>query len=325
MVQFARNIDRINALGELACSSEDHWWKDLLSLWRPSGVDAGVYGLRLAVRNGYMNFYRNGQSIACVKVDSKGMPSATTHVKYLGIVGQGYARLQDRTIHWGTGVQESEGREYGGLEELKQWIQVVDRGQREDGRHGFSGAEKVGVDKLVAANSNVIDLEMGIPAWGKRKAASRIDLVTIEPGAKKQNIVFWEVKLVTDGRIRSHADVVRDEKPEVLRQLSAYREFLKAENHVELVAKAYSTAAKLLVELRAMADSLGEVHPLGANILAAASASELGVDCGPRLVVLNQKSANQSAWAVHADKLKKVGVVLTVIEECGPSVLGSPT
>ena len=274
MNQFARKLERIDGLGEIASKPGDHWWKDLLSLWRPSGVEAGEHGLRLAIRNGYMNFYRRGQSIACVSIDSKGTPSSTIHVKYIGAsttgpVGQAYASLQDKSIRWGTGAQRNEGRDYGGLDELKQWIAVVDHGLRADGRQGFSGDEKVGVDKLVAANSNVIDLEMGLPAWGEIKTASRIDLVTIETKAKGQTIVFWEAKLVTDGRIRCNADVVIDEKPEVLRQLFAYREFLKAENHVELVAKAYSTAAKLMVELRAMADSLGEVYPLGADILTA--------------------------------------------------------
>lgn len=117
---------------------------------------------------------------------------------------------------------------------------------------------------------------------------------------------------------------MRDEKPEVLRQLATYREFLKEKKNVELVTKAYRTAATLMVELRAMADSLGEVYALGGDILAAASASELGVDCEPRLVVLNQRSANQTAWAVHAEKLGQVDVVMTVVEEAGPFVLRRP-
>ena len=43
MNQFARRLERIDALGEIALKPADHWWKDLLSLWRPSGVEAGEY------------------------------------------------------------------------------------------------------------------------------------------------------------------------------------------------------------------------------------------------------------------------------------------
>jgi hypothetical protein len=90
---------------------------------------------------------------------------------------------------------------------------------------------------------------------------------------------------------------VRDEKPEVLKQLAAYRRFLTEEEaHLGLVADAYKNTAKLLKKLREMADGLGEKYPLGAEILAAASESELGVDHSPRLVVLNEKGVNPTAW-----------------------------
>lgn len=61
----------------------------MLKLWRPSGVESGSDGLRLAIRNDYLNFYRLGQSIARVEINSQGIPTAITHFKYVGGTGNG--------------------------------------------------------------------------------------------------------------------------------------------------------------------------------------------------------------------------------------------
>ena len=158
MSEFARRIERIDALSDLSSRPADHWWKDLLSLWRPSGIDAGAYGLRLAIRNGYMNFYQRGQSIARIQVDSKGAPTATVHIKYVcgksvESQSQEYMKLRDGWV-----LRDGEQLEkYQGLQTLRKWINRVDE--------EYAGDEKCFVDKLVAANPNIIDLEMGLPAW----------------------------------------------------------------------------------------------------------------------------------------------------------------
>lgn len=323
MSQFSRQLDQLDALGELASKPESHWWKDLLSLWRPSGVQAGEYGLRLAIRNGYMNFYRQGQSIARVEVDHKGTPTATIHIKYVGVctdksLKQKYVQLRNGWLLCG-----KEKYPYQGIKNLHSWIRTVDGQSSSTGdKVGYAGPEKVFVDQLVAANPNVIDLEMGLPAWGDQKTAPRMDLVAIETSSTKgRKVVFWEAKRVTDNRIRCRADVERDKKPEVLKQLAAYRLFLNEPRHAELVVSAYKNAAQVIVTLRTMADTLGEVHPLGAEILAAASMPELWVDHEPRLVVFNQKKANQAVWALHAAKLRKMGVIMTIVDEGSPFVL----
>ena len=152
-----------------------------------------------------------------------------------------------------------------------------------------------------------------------------MDLVEIESTADGRNVVFWEAKLVTDGRIRSRSAVVADKNPEVLKQLSDYRKFLNAVGHAQLVANAYRNSAILIVKLREMADALGEVYPLGNEVLGADSSSKLGVDRTPRLVVLNKVNDNQVAWIVHAKKLRDADVAMTVIDEGGPYSLRPPT
>lgn len=79
---FGRCLKGWQAFEEAAKSAEPHWFKDLLSLWRPSGHPSGDHGLRLAIRNGYLNFYRLGQSFARVAYVS-GKLIAEVHYKYV--------------------------------------------------------------------------------------------------------------------------------------------------------------------------------------------------------------------------------------------------
>jgi hypothetical protein len=129
MSQFSRQIENLPAIESISGDAVPSWWKDLLSLWRPSGFKSGDYGLRLAIRNGYFNFYRLGQSIARVEINREGMPTAETHFKYVGDTGVGpldndYVKLRGEKILWRRGRQSGE-RCYGGIEDLKKWIQSV--------------------------------------------------------------------------------------------------------------------------------------------------------------------------------------------------------
>ena len=71
--------------------------------------------------------------------------------------------------------------------------------------NAHTGGEKKFVDLVVARNPNTIDLEMALPAYSvdpTKRHAPRMDLVAIEPVGERWQIVFWEAKLVDDGRAR---------------------------------------------------------------------------------------------------------------------------
>ena len=59
---------RLNPRGRkaLACLAAEggNWWADLLALWSPGGSPEG---LRLGLRNGYLNFYSRGQLVCPLK------------------------------------------------------------------------------------------------------------------------------------------------------------------------------------------------------------------------------------------------------------------
>jgi hypothetical protein len=89
---FARGLKKEQWAGFQTLQDADdlNWWKHLLSLWVPSGYPSGSCGLRLAVRDGSLNFYRRGQSIAQVSFGPHesgcAKPRMKIHARY--VMGQ---------------------------------------------------------------------------------------------------------------------------------------------------------------------------------------------------------------------------------------------
>lgn len=308
--KFERCLTGWPAFEIAATSDEPHWFKDLLSLWRPSGYCSGAAGLRIAIRNGYLNFYRLGQSVARVYCVSGGLV-ADVHYKYvlgepLEYSGPLYLHLTKQGVFSrGTLVAA-----YEGPTTLHQWIAAAGK---------YAGDEKSIVDELVEKNDHVVDLEMALPAWALSKAAVRMDLVAIEDGT----VVFWEVKTVNDSRIRCRNEFEEDKFPHVLKQLSNYRVFLGQDSHIEEVETAYRSSAKLLVALRALADEIGPSLTLGPSIIKASQVDRLAVAPLAALVVVDLPADKKQAWtswkASHEGKL--LGrIPMRVLERPGPLV-----
>lgn len=278
---FDRRFEDMRAVVE-AARSHDHWFSQLLSRWRVPGSSAGHDGLRLAVRNGYINFYHAGQSVARVTAKG-GRLIGHVHEKYVlgpkAKPAQRYARICDND------VSTSEGRlRYEGFGTLDTWIRRIDGS---DETRGYSGKEKRLVDQVVAANDTVIDLEMALPSWLLQPTAQRVDLVTVED----RQIVFWEVKLANDKRVRSALPFEAGLRPEVLQQLAGYRIFLEQDAHVDRIASAYKRAAGVLVQLAQLA-----ALKLSSAIIDAATAEALSVARQVVLVVVGREAVGAASW-----------------------------
>ena len=181
------------------------WFRDLLLRWQPPGdalasfADGGTKHLRLVIRDGYLNFYRLGQSVAKVGFSQTGVPEASIHNKYV----EDSAGDQSYVLLTGDRLRSAKGDDLGaytGPEQLDGWIEEAEE---------YSGREKCFVDKVVACNANVIDLEMGLPAVGDAKTAPRLDLVALEEAADSWRIVFWEAKLMATGVFVAAASTCR--------------------------------------------------------------------------------------------------------------------
>jgi hypothetical protein len=285
VTEFARVIQpkALDTLRRLAEKPGDNWWKDLLKLWRPSGSTADDHGLRLAVRKNYLNFYLQGQSLARVGFVND-EPYVSTHVKYAfgPNEGQLYAKMHNGTDirHPITGIV----LRYRGSATLHEWIKRAGT---------YKGDEKACVDKLVADNSSIIDLEMGLP-----EVARRMDCVALECEGDAIRIVFWEAKMIDDDRLRSRS------KAEVIVQLKRYKDFLEDDIRAQSVETGYQNACRLFTDIHGMAAQFPNQPALDPLVIAAAEEPlVLKVDPIPRLVIFggNQKKGN---WDFHRNSLK---------------------
>ena len=296
---------------------ENPWLKDMLLGWRPAGdavhrdmteahklVSSGQMleedskRLRLAIRNGYLNLYRGGQSVAKIGFGSSGSLQARIHNKYVhGEKGSGQTYVTLTAA--GLPDQVTSGlRDYGGLTALHGWVANANR---------HVGKEKRFVDLIVARNPDTIDLEMALPAYSvnpKERIAPRMDLVALEPVGDRWRIVFWEAKLVDDARARCRGE---DVSPKVVDQLAQYTSWLRYANHRDLVARAYQNTCRLLVEFRGLTKQVNPgIEELGPGIVAAAAADapSLLVDDEPRLLVDNRTGNVAFAQNGHLQKLR---------------------
>ena len=282
------------------------WLPELLRNWYPAGNAVPMMawtappgckkpegprprGLRLAIRNGYMNFYCGGQSIAKVSIGRS--LSAVSHAKYLTdekVEGQHYLRL---------GVDSAQ---------VAEWM----------GRsHCYQGVEKLFVEAVCTANGTLIDLEMGLPSLPLpdrktgiiRLVAPRIDLVALEPISGGWQVAFWEAKLPADSRIRTLGEV-----PEVIEQLKNYADWFAQPMAREAVLAAYRDTCTLLVELYNRSVALGiAVPPLHDAILAVAASPALLKAIDPQVrLLIDLRKDDAHFRAVHLPKLKDIPVHL---------------
>ena len=304
MNEFDRRLgdESLDRLKELT-SARTGWWPDLLASWAPSGCPGA---LRLAVRNGYMNFYAMGQSVAKVSFGrGGGSPTMSIHEKYVKKCpgnGQKYVKLPcDKGA-------DAEGYDvpWGGRGMLDAWIARS---------RCYTSEEKRCVDALVAVSPKVIDLEMGLPAFGSRKSALRMDMVALEGSPDDLRLVFWEAKLIGDSRLRS-----RTHEPKVFEQIEAYRSYLGDADRKQRVIEAYRRCCGIVRDVHEMASQVGTTHCLDPLITAAASpGSRLALEERPRLVIFDDgRKRDEEAWEEHLDVLRReVPVAIVEIDAVG--------
>lgn len=222
---------------------------ELFRNWVLPGDASGFHGLRVAIRDGYLNLYVGGQSVAKVGAGSRGV-TVTIHEKYLlgahagsekaRQCGQRYKTLKAREL----APPDAEAK-------VEQWITAAST---------YCGAEKLFVDSLVGNNPTVIDLEMALPGDPKilnengNMVSPRMDLVTIDRGgAGGPALNFWEVKCANNSELRASRDIRFNQEVEegapVAHQLARYMCWLRFDARVEAVCVAYQGAAAALLEL----------------------------------------------------------------------------
>lgn len=294
----------------------------LFDRWVLPGEQAGDHGLRLAVRNGYLNFYVKGQSVAELRMSSS-EPRLKLHCKYKELAVKGSARAVELGQNYET--VRGDALAIVGQGVVDGWIKTAET---------YAGDEKRFVDDLVAVTPGVIDLEMALPAdegsVGKDRVAPRMDLVV----AQGTDIAFWEAKCATNGELRalSPYDEAEDggylHGPHVLWQLRRYQRWVDRPNREKEVRSAYIKCAGLLI---AFAELFGKEGPALDCWRGLASAGDTAkVILPPGVVVAGYCSpkagskhsdktatyeARLSSFGKHHETLEGHGATVTIVAE----------
>jgi hypothetical protein len=219
-----------------------NWWKEVLA----------SEDLFLAVRDGYLNAYADGQSIfkigreAGTGLDREGDPVVMIHYKYLlepSRPGRGnnYVRFNGKSFC--VEPRELVCTTYEPGKTLPRLISAASQ---------YAGKEKIGVHVIAAKNPTVIDLEIAFTESsedGDDSKGLRIDLAALHPAENGQaTLVFYEAKRADDSRLHSDS-----KEPEVIQQIKSYDTFLKG--HAEELVEAYREVCSILIRLRSVTRS----------------------------------------------------------------------
>lgn len=256
---------------------EDGWWRKLVD-------DKETF---VAIRDNRVNVYYCGCSLAEVWMES-GKVVGRTHYKYLlrPSADAPFVRFED-------GVY----RLLGDASEL--FVESpADVGSLKQASKPFAGEEKTGIQGIIKANPNILDVEI---AFGMRRtsttgpAAPRIDFAALQTWESGLQVVFYEAKRFGNrGELRAEKDMIP-----VVSQIQTYEELLKANR-----TKIETSYRRVCCNLRRL-DGVRERHPDRHRMLRSMAGKTLVIEERPRLVVFGFDNDQKfgKAWEPHRDAL----------------------
>ncbi len=224
--------------------------RSLFSRWAFSGVMAtSAAPLRLGLRDGYVNFYVNGQSVAKLSCGRDG-PKLSVHQAYVSGRRRSFPRdgaaLEQNYVPFDAKALADPAT----ATLINGWIETAD---------SYASAEKRFVDDLASANPGIIDLEMGLPASdtpGSARVAPRMDIVIAQIIDGTSSIAFWEAKCANNPELRSSKEYEIHEDgfsgPKVLNQVRKYVDWMADGSRIQQVTEAYRTTAAILLEFHGL-------------------------------------------------------------------------
>jgi hypothetical protein len=327
MPAFQRRFEA-SALGGWCSRNDGNAISALFDRWALPGEPSALgRNIRVGIRNGYLNLYVKGQSVAKITMGRDG-PSLEVHRPYAankpkpiarsGIEGAAAQKLERGHVRF----NDIELADPFKAALVEGWIVTAET---------YASAEKRFVDDIVGANAGVIDLEMGLPAAdessGPDRVAPRMDLVVAQYEPEERiSIAFWEAKCAINKELRAKGD----HRPHVVTQLLKYEEWMGA--RIAQVQAAYQNSARSLLELHKL--FRGKSNPPCVKVWQRLAAFEPIVISRPGILIGNyhpeghdmmqpphfEQCAASFLKNGHRDKLEKAGIT---VWEIGPNHQGA--
>lgn len=238
MVKFKRTLSKEleAALRELAAMEGSNWWKDVLDR----------KDLLLAVRGGYLNVYKEGQSVFKIGPEIAGRkPRVKIHYKYL--VEPNWEEnpyIEFDGDHFAVDPAKVVQTRYQSKMTLRNLINTAAR---------FSGAEKKGIAQIVEKEPRVVDVEVAFTQSGDPEegpTAPRMDLAVLIPWKSEgARLVFCEAKCADNVELweLERKNVGKERRIAVVSQIEKYQRFI-GENYEALI-EAYASVCEMLLGL----------------------------------------------------------------------------
>lgn len=290
--QLGSSETKTNAILKLP-RAKPQWWNNVLNA-SYRGLDGKTRQLLIAVRDGYLNAYADGQSVLKISFAANGQPRCEVHRRYV------------------FGPQAKVGADYV-IYDLSEIDNPDTLRKLIDTALYYAGDEKRGVATIAANHPNTIDVEMALPANNQgdpavARVAPKIDLVVLEQTDNGVRLAFYEVKLFKNGELRAE-----NLRPRVLDQLRTYTAYLEGQERRGQVIEAYRNACVILREIAGMrGNAVGTlVHEVAKN-----PCLHLGLDPKPRLIVFGYDARHPSHkhWLRHEKALRGSGHTLLMKE-----------
>ena len=243
----------------------------------------------LAIRENYMNAYYRGCSLLKIELKDRAIVGQihykyllcpSTPNKYVKVEG-GRANLDDMESWFLTDVND--------IDSLKKAVEP------------YAGDEKTGIQDILKANFNILDVEIAFGKDESESGAPRLDFAALQQASGNGvKVVFFEAKRFDDGALRKQDA----EKPEVVEQMATYQSKLCANR--DAVIKSYCRVCSNLRSLHGVAERHPERHAMLESV--ASGAAELTIDEKPVLIVFgfdgDQKVGKH--WKPHRKKLQRM-------------------
>lgn len=322
MPAFARSF-ATSILAQWDIGKDGNTVRALFDRWALPG-QTGEAPLRLGLRDGYLNFYIKGQSIAKLSCTRDG-PKLSVHNAYVS------GRKRDGSKDTSSPMDGYQNYDSATLADpqtallVNGWIETAET---------YASAEKRFVDDLIAANPGVIDFEMGLPASdlpGSNRVAPRMDLVLVQMTVSgSPAIVFWEAKCANNPEVRASGEA----PAKVVEQLAKYTRWMD-DDRIGQVQHAYCMAAAIMLDLYVLFRSVENSAQRCLEVWQAlANTRASDVITQPGLVIGNywpaghtegiasermRQSAASFARNGHGKKLEREGIT---VHEVGPNHSG---
>lgn len=210
--------------------SNPAWWQFVKENIKPGGFYVDIR------KDNSLNVYYNGGSLLKITF-SKGLVKGKIHQYYLGIAGSKYIDYE--------------------LDRLPMDVNEIKK--RIVSKYSDTSENGIKARLICDPNAKYIDSEFAYPEIiGKKKdkygkevdayLTTRIDLTKLE----NSKIVFVELKRIEDGRLLTNE--YENGQPEILFQMKAYHQFIKA--HKEEITNYYKTLFAIKCDLEILPESL---------------------------------------------------------------------